>query len=179
MKMSIKKKANTTDCDSDEFELDPADNDESIVEMESKGEEKDLKAAAQPDEVGKQSGHLIADLGDNHEVHWTIRNDEVDLLPLVDELYLAECERDDLGSITINDVHRAVAQRLGLGDKPLDKKRKKLVKGRLMDLITREASLVAPSIVPVKDIDILTMRTNCGNKIEYKYLGGNVWLKQV
>jgi hypothetical protein len=108
-------------------------------EMESKGEVKDLKAAAQPDEIGKQSGHLIADLGDNHEVHCTIQNNEVDLLALVNELYLAECECDDLGSITINDVHRAVAQRLGLGNEPLDKKRKKLVKGRLMDLITGEA----------------------------------------
>jgi type II secretory pathway pseudopilin PulG len=108
-------------------------------EMESKGEVKDLKASAQPDEVGKQSGHLIADLGDNHKVHCTIQNDEVDLLALVDELYLAECECDDLGSITINDVHRAVVQRLGLGNEPLDKKRKKLIKGRLMDLITGEA----------------------------------------
>ena len=73
-------------------------------------------------------------------MHCTIQNDEVDLLALVDRLYLVECKRDNLKSITINDVHRAVAQRFGLGDESLDRKRKKLVKGRLMDLINGEAS---------------------------------------
>jgi hypothetical protein len=183
--------------------------------------------------------YCLAD--DNPSEGQPLGNNEVDLLALVDELYLAECERDNLRSITINDVHRAVAQRLGLGDEPLDRKRKKLVKGRLMDMITGEvvpsAVVVAAvedvviddndtskkckeaggaqdsiddvdddnddndddnfeagdcdhevhctirndevSIVPVKDIDILTRRKNSDDKMEYKNLGGNVWLKQL
>ena len=99
----------------------------------------------------------------------------------------------------VEEVHRAVAQHIGLGDEPLDRKRKKLVKGRLMDLITREvvpsAVVVAAtedvidddrtirndevSIVPVKDIDILTRRKNSVDKMEYKNLGGNIWLKKL
>ena len=98
---------------------------ESIMEMESKG-------------VVLPAG-LLAD----PKEHCTIQNNEVDLLALVDELYLAEYEHDDLlRSITINNVRRAMAQHLGLGNEPLDRKRKKLVKGRLMYLISRE---VVPS----------------------------------
>jgi hypothetical protein len=35
------------------------------------------------------------------------------------------------------------------------------------------------SIVPVKDIDILTKRKNSVDKMEYKNLGGNIWLKKL
>ena len=35
------------------------------------------------------------------------------------------------------------------------------------------------SIVPDEDIDILTKKKNSGDKIEYKNLGGNIWLKQL
>ena len=54
----------------------------------------------------------------------------------------------------VEEVHRAVAQHIGLGDEPLDRKRKKLVKGRLMDLITGEDVPSAVVVAATEDIVI-------------------------
>jgi hypothetical protein len=72
------------------------------------------------------------------------RNDatveESALLELVDELYLAACDNDDVDTMTVGDVHRAVAIRLGTSS--LEKKMKKIVKARLTDLITPHTAIM-------------------------------------
>lgn len=66
-------------------------------------------------------------------------DDEV-LMELVDELYLAACKTNDVDSMTVGDVHRAIATRRKL-DNGLDKRCKKLVKQRLTDLVTGTVEL--------------------------------------
>ncbi|KAL3774780.1 hypothetical protein ACHAW5_002181 [Stephanodiscus triporus] len=67
-------------------------------------------------------------------------DDDRRLLVLVDELYLDAIDNGDVGTMTVGDVHRAVATRLGLADAALDKRRRRVVKGRLTDLITGAAA---------------------------------------
>jgi len=84
-------------------------------------------------------------------------DDDGRLIVLVDELYLAAIENDVVDSMTVRDVHHAVAAHLGLD--VLDKKRKKVVKGRLTDLIT---GAVAPK--KGKRVAALRRTTDGGDK---------------
>jgi hypothetical protein len=101
------------------------------------------------DEVGKQSEHLIAVLGDDSVVHCTVVVAAEDASKKCKEAGGAQDSIDDDDDVDDADDD------FEAGD------------------CDHEVHCT------IKDIDILTKRKNSGDKIDYKNHGGNIWLKQL
>ena len=101
------------------------------------------------DEVGKQSGHLIAVLRDNSVVHCTVVVAAEDASKKCKEAGGAQDSIDDDDDVDDDDDD------FKAGD------------------CYHEVHCT------IKDIDILAKRKNSGDKIDYKNHGGNIWLKQL